>query len=169
MKIKTNPLAVKDIEEIALRVRQEFNISEDTFFPIIDILEQLNNEGKLNLEVCEDSFLVDEYANYNPLTNTITVKESVYNESYSDIYRSNFTLAHEFFHYIQTKVLKFIFIEVDECKNYMDIEWQANEFAAQLLIPTKALTLEVADIVSIYHVSEEAAYYRKYKLKKRSK
>ena len=111
MKTKTNPLAVKDIEEIALRVRQEFNISEDTFFPIIDILEQLNNEGKLNLEVCEDSFLVDEYANYNPLTNTITVKESVYNESYSDIYRSNFTLAHEFFHYIQTQVLKFTFIE----------------------------------------------------------
>ena len=43
MKTKTNPLAVKNIEEIALRVRQEFNISEDTFFPIIDILEQLKN------------------------------------------------------------------------------------------------------------------------------
>lgn len=37
--IKTNPLSVKNIERIALELRDEFNVKEIEFFPIIKVLD----------------------------------------------------------------------------------------------------------------------------------
>lgn len=165
MKIKTNPLSVKKIEEIATKVREHFNISLDTYFPIIEIVEELSNNGTFSLSIDSDSSFADNvYALYYPETNIMSLRESVYNECYEDVYRSNFTVAHELFHFMQAKILNFSFEEVEECESYEDIEWQANEFAAQLLIPSIALSLDTLEIVKTYHVSEEAVLVRKNKI-----
>lgn len=169
MKISTTPLSVKNIEEYALNTRKNFNIGLDTFFPVVEILEKLNNSGYFNFVICEKEQMLNKYAYYNVSDNTIYVREDVYNECLDGVYRSNFTLAHEYFHYIQAKELKFNFTEVEECKSYCDIEWQANEFAAQLLIPSYALNLEPEEIARRYHVSLEAAAYRKLKERNRQK
>ena len=85
-------------------------------------------------------------------------------------YRSNFTLAHELFHYMQVQVLDFKFEDVDDkVQSYCDPEWQANEFAGQLLLPEKYLDLEADELVERFHVSKECALYRKVKYKKRTK
>ena len=62
-------------------------------------------------------------------THFIYVKISVLEEVEAKEYRANFTLAHEFFHYIQCQVLGFSFEEVDPCLHYVRAEWQADEFA----------------------------------------
>lgn len=171
MKIRTNnPLSVKRIEILAKKTREKFNISEDVFFPILDIVEQLSNEGILNLEICEDDELGESVGLYIKDTNTIKIKESVYIDGLDGDYRTNFTLAHEYFHFLQNQVLKFDFIEVDdneEIPAYCDPEWQANEFAGQLLIPTKYISLSHEEISKLFHVTKECALTRQLYLKKR--
>ena len=85
------------------------------------------------------------------------------------IYRSTFTLCHEFFHYVQSQLLKFEFEEVENCKSYEDIDWQANEFAGQILIPTEYIDYDEEYIQKNFHVSLECVLTRKAKSKKRAK
>lgn len=74
-------------------------------------------------------FEEDTPAKYNLIDNFIYVKISVLEEVEAKEYRANFTLAHEFFYYIQCQVLGFSFEEVDPCLHYVRAEWQADEFA----------------------------------------
>lgn len=57
----------------------------------------------------------------------------------------------------------------DYCKSYEDVEWQANEFAGQLLIPEKYLFSKNEEVLAIqYYTTVECVLYRRVKLKKRS-
>ncbi len=173
MKKKTNPLGVSAIKKEADRVRKEYNAPLDSFFPIYEYITDLADKGLLTYQILEDDnpiFEEGEYGKYDPITNTIYVKDCVDEELCDDIGRARFTLAHELFHYIQIQVLKFEVVEVEEIeKSYEDAEWQANEFAAQLLIPQEYTTLEVEEIMEKFGVSEECALYRKVKTKNRNK
>lgn len=170
--IKTNPLSVKDIEKIANNFRKEYNVKENEFFPILDIIDEMFVKGMLSYQVVEEDYRLldkDTPAVYNSYENFMYIKESVIEEYEKDIYRSCFTLCHELFHFIQTEVLNFDFEECDECKLYEDVDWQANEFAGQLLIPTKYIDLPENDLQEMFHVSLECVLTRKTKVKKRQK
>ena len=54
---------------------------------------------------------------------------------------------------MQAQVLNFKFEEVSEVKSFMDPEWQANEFAAQLLIPEEYFDLPAEELVDKSHNS----------------
>lgn len=170
--IKTNPLSVKNIERIALELRDEFNVKETEFFPIIKVLDTFFEKNLLSYQIVDnDTKLMDEscVAIYNAKENFIYIKRSVIEEYEQGIYRSAFTLCHELFHFIQNIALKFEFEECDKCKYYEDVDWQANEFAGQVLIPTKYLALDEETMQKMYHVSLECALTRKAKAKKRLK
>lgn len=172
MKTKTNPLSVKNIEKYASNIRKQFNIPYDSEFPILDILEEYSMKGYFTLQFLEDNnpdLEVDTPAKYCPLDNFIYVKESVLEELENNIYRANFTLAHEFFHFYQIKVLKQDFDFVEDCECYCDLEWQANEFAAQILIPSKYLEENFYDddYENRFKVSSECVITRKLYYKKR--
>lgn len=94
-------------------------------------------------------FEEDTPAKYNPANNFIYVKESALEELENGEYRANFTLAHEFFHFLQCKVLDFSFCDAEYCPSYADAEWQADEFAGQLLIPSPNVYLDNYDISHI--------------------
>ena len=169
---RTNPLTVLKIQELANGVRVSYGISLDTFFPIKDYILTLHNKGKLNYQILEDDdpmFGGDPltFALYNELDNTIYVKDSVDAGTEENDYRSNFTLAHELFHYLQAKVLNFKFEEVEKTEDFMNPEWQANEFAGQLLIPEDYVNLKIDELSDKFHVTKECASYRKYLIKKR--
>ena len=169
--IKTNPRGVKAIRAIARNLRISYGISMDEAFPIYDYLESLCDEGLLTIEIVEnDSDLLDKgvVAIYNASDNFIYIKEQVLEDLDNNIYRSNFTLAHELFHYLQNQVFDFTFEEVNERKAFEDPEWQANEFAGELLVPTDSLDLSEDEIVSRYKVSLECALTRKVMNKKRN-
>ena len=170
--IKTNPLSVKNIERIAFELRNEFNIKETEYFPIIKVLDTFFEDKLLSYQIVENNTnIMDEscVALYNAKENYIYIKESVVEEYEQGIYRSAFTLCHELFHFLQNIALKFEFEECEKCKYYEDVDWQANEFAGQILIPTKYLAIDEETIQKLYHVSLECALTRKAKAQKRLK
>lgn len=167
---RTNPLSVNDIASLASNIRKEYNIKNDEAFPILRILSNLHDNGLLSLQILEDSdpyFDSKTIAKYNRLDNFIYIKESVINDYENGIYHSNFTLAHEFFHFIQSQILNFDFEEVESCKAYEDVEWQANEFAGELLIPTEYVDLDEFEVAKKFKVTIECALLRKLKYKQR--
>ena len=169
--IKTNPLSVKDISLIASNTRKKYNIDLDQAFPILEYLDYLFSEGLLSIQLLDDN---DPYldkntpAIYNAKDNFIYIKESVLEEVENGNYRSTFTLAHELFHYLQHQVLGFEFVEVEDRKTYEDPEWQANEFAGELLVPKAYLDLDDNDLVNRFKVTMECVLTRKVKNKKRT-
>lgn len=168
---KTNPISTKEIKKIASNFRKKYNVELNEHFPIYEILIELENQGLFTIQVMENDnpmFGIDVLALYNAYDNFIYIKESVLEDYDNNEYRANFTLAHELFHFLQHKVLKFEFCDTDECKTYCDPEWQANEFAGQLLIPEDYIDLEVNELVQMYHVSDVCAATRKLKIKKRN-
>lgn len=169
---KTNPISIKEIEIISSNLRNHFNIQEDSFFPILDIIQYLEDIDLLTIQIMDDDdemFQCNDVAFYNAIDNFIYIKESVLEDYDNSDYRSNFTLAHELFHFLQYKILNFNVTEVEKCETYCDPEWQANEFAGQLLIPTKYIDLEVEEIMKKFHVTEHCALTRKLKSIKRKK
>lgn len=168
--IKTNPLSIKDVSEFAHNLRSEYRIKLDEAFPILDVLNDLFEKGLLSIQVLNDN---DPYlelnilAVYNTVDNFIYLKESVLIDHDNNNYRANFTLAHELFHYLQTRVLNFTFEESNECKAYEEIDWQANEFASELLLPKAYLDLENEELVTRFKVTMECVLTRKLQRKKR--
>lgn len=169
--IKTNPLSVKDISNIAASIREQYGIARDTAFPILEILKQLFYDNYLSIQLLadDDPYLdEDTPAVYNANDNFIYLKESVIEEVESGNYRSNFTLAHEFFHYLQHQVLRFKFEEVEDRKTYEDPEWQANCFSGELLLPDEYLSNKDNEYLARhFQVSLECVLTRKVKTKKR--
>ena len=170
--IKTNPLSVKNIETIAKKVREDYKIKNGDCFPVLEYINYLFDNGIIGIMILEDddSYLdKDTPAVYNAMDNFIYLKESVINEIESGNYRSNFTLAHELFHYLQHQVLGFEFEEVEDRKTYEDPEWQANCFAGELLLPTEFLTNEDDYyLAKHFEVSMECVLTRKVKQMKRN-
>lgn len=163
---KTNPLKIVEIENYANNLRRELDIPSNSPFPVLDIIEKFHDDGLLTIQYLEDDHFIfedDTPAKYNPSENFIYVKESVLEELENHEYRANFTLAHELFHYFQCQVLGFEFEEVEYCPNYVDPEWQADEFAAQLLVPTKYIVgdCDTRLIAEVFNVSESCVVTRK--------
>lgn len=170
--IKTNPLSIKKIEEIASLIRDTYNIGIDDHFPILEVIDKLFVKNQLSYQIVEDNCPImskQEVAIYDPIENYLYIKESVITEYENGIYRSSFTLAHEFFHYLQAQVLFFSFEESNHVSTYEDPDWQANEFAGQLLIPSSRLIESTESLMRKYHVSEECVLTRKLYFKRRNK
>ena len=168
--IKTNPLSVKDISLIASNTRKKYNIKPDDAFPILEYIDYLFGEGLLSIQLIDDNDpLLDKNtpAVYNAKDNFIYIKVSVLEEIECGNYRSNFTLAHELFHYLQHQVLGFEFKEVEDRKTYEDPEWQANCYAGELLLPTDYLSMDDEYLSKHFMVSMECVLTRKVKTKKR--
>lgn len=170
MKIKTNPLKVLDIEKLANVLRDEYKIGRNEYFPIFDVIDDMMVKRLLTYQIVEEDTFEDSIkAIYSDKENCIFIKESVLEEYDNNTYRSNFTLAHELFHFIQCQILKQKFEEVEDCPAYEDAEWQADEFAGQLLIPTEYVHENEKYLVDTFHVSIECVLVRKKKIQQRAK
>lgn len=171
---KTNPLKIVEIENYANNLRRELGISSNSPFPILKVIEKFHNDGLLTIQYLEDEHRIFEDntpAKYNPRENFIYVKESVLEKLENHEYRANFTLAHELFHYFQCQVLGFEFKDVECCPSYENPEWQADEFAGQLLIPTKFVVgkCDTKMIAEAFNVSESCVVTRKLYYERRLK
>lgn len=171
---KTNPLKIVEIEKFANNLRRELGISSNSPFPVLEVIEKFHGDGLLTIQYLEDDDPLleeDTPAKYNSAENFIYVKESVLEELENHEYRANFTLAHELFHYFQCQVLGFEFEEVENCYSFEEPEWQADEFAGQLLVPTKYIVgdCDTRLIAEVFNVSESCVVTRKLYYERRLK
>ena len=163
---KATPLSRNSIRQIAKFFRKVFNINN----PYVDILRILEIELSkkdldFELEIVDDDsseLPFNVYAKAYPEESRIVVKKSVYDAAKNGQGRARFTMAHELFHYLWHGRENIQLCRSEEIKIYEDVEWQANTFAAEFLVPEYiALTNSIDQIVDICQVSREVAAIQK--------
>ena len=123
-----------------------------------------------HFEIVEDSFL-DVLALTRPDQWHMQVRQSVYDSAMADDGRHRFTLAHEVGHLFlhqgaEAYARRASYTQTH--KAYEDSEWQADYFAAELLMPYEEVKayLDVYDIAEDFGVSLQAAEIRMRNVKK---
>lgn len=128
----------------ALRSKVGQGIDERLFMPhILDLLAVKWEDKEFNYQIVDDedtTFLSpDEEAKTDVSSGTIYIKQSVYEQTCRKTGgRASFTIAHEIGHFVIHKMMnKVIFARNEANANVEtgDPEWQANAFAAELLMP----------------------------------
>lgn len=139
----------------------------------VDVVRILETTYKDSFYIIPDEEMPDAYAITTP-SGDILLSNNVYELACQDDPRSRFTIAHEFGHLILHIPLDG-FGEGKDAKNYkekyFDSEWQADTFAAELLIPTPILealinTTPIEIISKKFMVSRQCLETKIYKLKK---
>ena len=165
---KAKPLSRKKIQESANRLRNVFDISLEEAFPVVEFLEIVIPELGYTIEICELSELKDEYALTRPKEKVLKIREDVYVNATKNSPRDLFTIAHEIGHVFFHDATS-IALARGDCKiqKFEDPEWQANTFAAELLVPSNALKGKtVEEVVEIYKCSRQVAEIQLAKTKK---
>src|SRR5690554_179481 len=172
---KASPKSIEDIRYFTVLLRKllgleskdriDFNIHLD----LIAILFAKHNFDYIVLKDDDKIFNENDEAHTNLKTGSIYIKESVYKDLKDPSSRSHFTIAHEighfFLHYINGPLLS---RKNKPIKAYESPEWQANQFAAELLMPYDAVkTMSIEEIYSTYKVSYKAAEVRFNKVNKK--
>lgn len=140
-------------------IRRAYQTRPEEKFDVISYLEKHCE----NFEICEDSEFEQKNveACYQPNTNTIYIKESVYEKACEDDGRARFTICYEIGHMFLHSNLAYNRLSENKHipKPYEDPEWQANTFASYLLIPpNEARKLNDAKLIaSTYGTSYQAA------------
>lgn len=134
------------------------------YLDIILLVEKIVQEEKygLNIEICNnlDPRLKGAVALYIPSIHTIIIRESVYEAAANCNHRHRFTIAHELGHAILHKnsELSLARMNSNDIKAYENPEWQANEFAGNLLLPIHfAVDKTDEELVEEFGVSYEVA------------
>lgn len=130
-------------------------------FPVCTFIENIIQaiDPNFSYEYVENSELPENtYAYYDPINNIMKIDENVYCRALKGSPRDIFTIAHEIGHYFLVDEIAFARSENEKIPAYMDPEWQANTFAAELLMPSdKILGMSIGEIMRTCHVSKTAA------------
>lgn len=132
------PASRNDIKVFANRVRRLFHLHEIETFPVMEFVEIVLTkiDPSFNYEIVSDAEMGSDQANYSPVSNTMRIRNSVYEGAYNGNGRDRFTVAHELGHYFLHSDVSLS--RADDNINvpaYRNPEWQANTFAAALLMP----------------------------------
>lgn len=172
MDYKTKRLSRKNIRQFAVVFRNIFGVEQDAPFPVLQALERVPDIFKGSVIcVVEDSDLPPNIpARCTPLSDggfLIEVSQTVYDGAYCrnvGAYLSH--ICHEICHvflftlgYTPVYERSFHNREVRPCES---VEWQAKALCGEIMMPYEATkNLSAEQIAQKYHVSLEAAQYRK--------
>lgn len=169
-----DPLSVINIRKIAYNIREviDFNTKETKQFPIVKFLELIMPKIVENFHI----YIADEneMGNVHGLAcveeDCIKIRKDVYEGAIEGNGRDRFTLAHELGHYLMhdKKHVKLARIEAGKSiEAFRNPEWQANTFAAELLMPINLIdTNNPFVIANEFGVSLKAAQIRAKKIYK---
>lgn len=134
---------------------------KNKYFDVIKFIETTCYElTGLVMEIVEDTgdeLDRNEYAKYIPSENCIKVRQSVYNAAIQGVGKDRFTLAHELGHALMHREVA-LYRSDRLPEKYEDPEWQANEFAANVLCPINEIDgMDIFEIRDKYGVSLEVA------------
>lgn len=106
----------------------------------------------------------------DPVNHIIYINEIVYRDAARGVGRDRMTIAHELAHYLLHDGVTLGLARKaagESIPAYMDPEWQASAFAAELLMPAEYIKdMSVDEIVRRYGVSRQAAQYQRTVLKR---
>lgn len=164
----SSSMSVHDIRQKAQLCRQLLNTSTGK----IDILRLLDYIGvydeHIEVEILVDSdpyFSKDEEAKTDISKRVMYIKESVIKAAANNEHcRATFTIAHEIAHIVLHNTSNTRMLNDNTCYKYnqcTDSEWQADTFAAELLMPfDQCKNMNVEQIYETFNVTISAANVR---------
>lgn len=163
--IQAAPMSRSQIEEVAWQVREKLMPSNQPYFHVMKFLEHVLPAlyPDFTYEILEDREMgAAEGMNCLGFPKII-LPQSVYDAACQNEGRARFTVAHEFGHLIlHPKHRLSLSRSASEVKPYRNPEWQANQFAAGILMPEVLVRKysSVVEIVDAFGVSTQAAELR---------
>ncbi len=160
------PRSIKDIRDLATVIRASIRADSTEKFPILEFLEKVMCvfDEDFHIEVVDKSIMGDIHGLACIDEHCIKIREDVYNRAYLGCGRDRFTLAHELGHYLLHDARSISLARLGETKNvqaYRNPEWQADTFAAELLMPVELITTDDTEWISnTFGVSKQAAQIR---------
>ncbi|MDQ2077484.1 ImmA/IrrE family metallo-endopeptidase [Marinimicrobium sp. ABcell2] len=171
---RVRPLSVEKIRAIASQMRELLSVVGAPINGAIDVVEVTDLYlpklmDDFRLDIVPDGSMGSDHARTYPDKNLIQVQESVYEGACRGQGRDRFTLAHELGHLrLHRGVTAYARAAASSNhKPYEDSEWQADAFAAELLMPYKEV-LQCSSAMAVaylYGVSSKAAEVRFKKVK----
>ena len=156
-----SPRSMKNIREIVNRIKKQCGLYESLQFPIVFFWEQIIPKyfHDYRFLYVEDEELdgLEAYTDHN--LKIVKVKTSIYERALNGTPKDTFTLAHEIGHLFLHDGEAMIFARTSErFPAYKSAEWQANYFAAEMLMPSHLIIdMSIDEIKIKCHVSEKAA------------
>ena len=134
------PVSRKDLRASALRLRARLGLEKKLYFPVIQFLEWVLPimDHAFVLEVLSKATMGNCHGQACPEKHTIFIREDVYYGAIANNGRDRFTIAHEIGHYSIHKPGHVRYARMESgvrVAAYQNPEWQANTFAAELLMP----------------------------------
>jgi len=169
---KVPPLSWDQIGATANNLRQRLQLQDEAYFPVMDVLERIMDhqvEG-FHLLAGDRQEMGNAEGYTSPDGSFIMLREDVYDAAWAGDPRARFTAAHELGHWMMhTDIPLARALPEENVKPFMLSEPQANQFAAELLMPARFFVVgEGAQAVRNRHgVSHEAACNRLNYLKKK--
>jgi hypothetical protein len=172
MGYRVPPLKIANIRTHALAVRGKLVASNDAFFGMEHFIESLINYGITCDVVDEDELPFGIEACCVPERLLITFSNTTYEKACNDDPRARFTVIHELGHILLAHTRTFNRDRGGKIEAYEDSEWQADQFAAEFLMPLTHIVangFKTADeLILNYQVSAPAAERRIAQLNKRN-
>ena len=165
------PRSRENIINTVQLIKSSLGLENTLCFPVLEFVELILSQidTSFNFVVLESKEMSDKYAYYEPSTNTMYVRNDVYDRAYSNNPRDRFTIAHEIGHYFLHRNGVY-FSRIDGVANivtYCDPEWQANTFASELLMASHLIVdMDIPEIQQKCMTSFEASRIALYNAKK---
>lgn len=160
------PRKIEEIRNIANHVRKKMGTDE---IPMGKLIELLLLKGAVHVLEDNDQMFSDHAeARYDPEQHCVFLRQSDYESCLEDTWpRSKYTFWHEFGHAFLGHKISFARgegIEGKDIKPYESSEWQADQFAAEILMPLDIMKKEavctVDGLIRRFGVSRKAAEKR---------
>lgn len=146
-------------------LRRSLSLQEIPYFPIVTVMEKVMYERLelFQLRICDRDEMDGAEGLTDPDGEFIMIDEQVYLSACDEEPRARFTMAHELGHwFLHTKRPLARARPGSVVKPYRDPEAQANQFAAELLMPRKMIARNdtVRQVMDRFGVSLSAAENR---------
>lgn len=163
---KADPMSRKDIREVANLLKGVLEIPQNQLYiDVVAVLEQLcDQDEEMSFEIIDDQRMPSNvHAKSDVDSQTMYIKESVYNGAAENNGRDRMTIAHEIFHLLVHQRPSLVLYRRDQgqMKTYENPEWQADCFAGEFLMPHDEIAkLTTSEVMEYCKVSEPAANYQ---------
>ena len=136
MNVSAVGLSRYQIRKITNIVRESLGLEDQLFFPIVEVIELMasDDNNDFNYEILSEHEMTDTYGTTNTWTNTMKIREDVYEGAVNGRARDRFTLCHELGHYFLHRP-EMISNARGKVPTFRNPEWQANTFAGEIMAP----------------------------------
>ena len=162
MRYKVEGKSRNELRKLANEIRKIFGFENTLYIPIVDLLDIMCElQPRFSYEILEDSeFKPNVHADIDIVSETISIRQSVYDRACSGAGRDRMTIAHELAHYFTLCICGYKLTRSfgEPIAAYEDPEWHAKCLAGELMMGAHLIKgMSVADVTRLCGVTEDAA------------